>query len=177
MPSHTRDDRAYVKRRIDLAAAHRLRRPAFSTVRRVSRLSIIFLFSFRASFHSAYFSLLLYREMVRSLLLSIAISSIDAAHRDVITAGRIFECIDEFQRWKKNAEKKVSKPLREDRVYSFYFSFPYLFAAYVRGYVRESWKEAREGRERERRKARIVEGEGAADELIFIYANGIGGSS
>lgn len=31
--------------------------------------------------------------------------------------------------------------------------------------------------ERERRKARIVEGEGAADELIFIYANGIGGSS
>lgn len=101
----------------------------------------------------------------------------DDAHRDVITAGRIFECIDEFQRWKKNAEKKVSKPLREDRVYSFYFSFPYLFAAYVRGYVRESWKEAREGRERERRKARIVEGEGAADELIFIYANGIGGSS
>lgn len=78
---------------------------------------------------------------------------------------------------KKNVEKKVSKPLREDRVYSFYFSFPYLFAAYVRGYVRESWKEAREGRERERRKARIVEGEGAADELIFIYANGIGGSS
>lgn len=110
--------------------------------------------------------------MVRSLLLSIA------AHRDVITAGQIFECIGEFQRWKKNAEKKVSKPLREDRVYSFdYFSFPYLFAAYVRGYVRESWKEAREGRERERRKARIVEGEGAADELIFIYANGIGGSS
>lgn len=86
--------------------------------------------------------LLLYREMVRSLLLSIA------AHRDVITAGQIFECIGEFQRWKKNAEKKVSKPLREDRVYSFdYFSFPYLFAAYVRGYVRESWKEAR-GRER-----------------------------
>lgn len=35
LPSYTPDDRAYVKRRIDLA---RLRRPAFSTARRVSRL-------------------------------------------------------------------------------------------------------------------------------------------
>lgn len=33
LPSYTPDDRAYVKRRIDLA-----RRPAFSTARRVSRL-------------------------------------------------------------------------------------------------------------------------------------------
>lgn len=92
LPSYTPDDRAYVKRRIDLV--DRLRRPAFSTARRVSRLRRLepdYFLILDSAYSSLSLSLLLYREMVRSHRfppLPVAISFL-RSHRDVIAARRM----------------------------------------------------------------------------------------
>lgn len=83
---------------------------------------------------------------------------------------------------KKNVERKVSKVSRrkDGGELSFVILSTTFRPVFIRGLraLRESWRETR-GREREKREEEKWKGEESGrgrNELIFIYANGIGGS-
>lgn len=80
---------------------------------------------------------------------------------------------------KKNVERKVSKVSRrkDGGELSFVILSTTFRPVFIRGLraLRESWRETR-GREREEERWKGEESGRGRNELIFIYANGIGGS-